>query len=379
MTDSAIKQDTTGRVAQPWLSSAAWDTALIISPAFVTSLIALVFASQLDNSKALPVWAWVTFVLLVDVAHVYATLFRTYLDRKAFNQNGTLLLTIPIACWTVGCLLYCIDGLLFWRALAYLAVFHFIRQQFGFMALYSRKDPEAYQKFRWLDSACIYAATLYPLIYWHTHLPRNFNWFVNGDFAESLPAVLSEVALLIYMAVAALYIAKELTLLKTTGFFNIPRNLIVFGTALSWWVGIVALNSDIAFTMTNVVTHGIPYMALIWLYRNSSAGDPEAAKASAHGSGVSLILRFITRRALSCGPAFVFLLWTLAYLEEGIWDGLIWREHLGVFLPFSTLPAISDFSILAIVIPLLSLPQSTHYVLDGFIWRVKDRSSIWST
>lgn len=376
MTDSAIKQESTTRVAQPWLSSAAWDSILIISPAFVTSFIALIFAPQLDNSAALPLWAWVTFVLLVDVAHVYATLFRTYLDRKAFKQNGTILLTIPLACWVVGCLLYCMDALFFWRALAYLAVFHFIRQQYGFMALYARKDPASYRKFHWLDSACIYAATLYPIIYWHTHLPRNFNWFVSGDFAESLPAAFSEIALLAYLVVGTLYIAKELILLKTSGFLNIPKNLIVFGTALSWWVGIVALNSDIAFTMTNVITHGIPYMALIWLYRQSTIRDLEAADASMHEKPTNSAL--ITRTALTYVPAFVFLLWALAYLEEGLWDGFVWREHLSFFLPFAGLPAINDVSILAILIPLLSLPQSTHYVLDGFIWRVKDRSSVWS-
>jgi hypothetical protein len=71
-------------------------------------------------------------------------------------------------------------------------------------------------------------------------------------------------------------------------------------------------------------------------------------------------------------------LFFLAYLEEGLWAGFIWREHLAVFKPFSYLPPLNDGGILALIVPLLSLPQSTHYVLDGFIWKVKDRSSVWS-
>ena len=65
-------------------------------------------------------------------------------------------------------------------------------------------------------------------------------------------------------------------------------------------------------------------------------------------------------------------------LEEGLWDGMVWREHLTLFAPFSGLPQIEDKTWLALLVPFLSLPQSTHYALDGFIWRVKDRDSTWS-
>ncbi|MBX9690976.1 MAG: hypothetical protein K2Z81_01230 [Cyanobacteria bacterium] len=360
-------------MAQPWLSSARWDSLMIIAPAFVASFVALLFGRQFAQSDNLPLWAWVTFVLFVDVAHVYSSLFRTYLDREAFRRNRTLLLTIPAVCWTVGCLLYSVDAMIFWRTLAYVAVFHFIRQQYGFMVLYSRTEPAEFHRFRSLDAATIYSATVYPLLHWHTHMPRNFNWFVSGDFVESLPSYVSEIGLIVYGLIVLAYLFKEMLLLRTTGFFNIPKNLIVWGTALSWWVGIVAFNSDMAFTMTNVVTHGVPYMALIWLYhRNKDAAGLGTGPGANGTRGLmkSIVLAYL--------PAFLIFLCLLAYLEEGLWDGLVWREHLAFFAPFSHLPAISDPAMLAILVPLLSLPQATHYVLDGFIWRVKDRNSIWS-
>jgi|AGTN01.1.fsa_nt_gi hypothetical protein len=392
MTQSILEQAPARQYSQPWLSSAGWDTLLIISPAFISSLIVILFANQFAGSSNLPLWAWVSFVLLVDVAHVYSTLFRTYFDANALRQNRGLLIAVPLVCWTVGAVLYSVDGLLFWKALAYLAVFHFIRQQFGFATLYSRKDPAPFPKFRKLDSAVIYLSTLYPILYWHTNMPRNFNWFIEGDFVEVIPPVATDIAAALYAIAAMCYIAKELVLFKTTGFFNIPRNLIIAGTALSWWIGIVAMNSDMAFTMTNVLAHGIPYMALIWLYQNSSSpmrrnGDSSSAgdtalsssnkqsKANERSSAVSLAKQAM----ITYVPAFLFTLFLLAYLEEGLWDGFIWREHLSFFAPFANLPEIVDPAILAILIPLLSLPQSTHYVLDGFIWRVKDKKSVWTT
>lgn len=393
MTQAIAKTNATAVSKQPWLASMKWDCALIIAPAIVTSMIALACKPLLDNSQYMPLWAWVTFVLVVDVAHVYSTLFRTYFDRRSFSQHYSLLVIIPIACWVVGWWLYRMDDMYFWRALAYLAVFHFIRQQFGFVALYSRKDAPEFARLRWLDQLCVYTVTLYPLLYWHTHLPRNFNWFVDGDFVNAIPPVVNEIALTIYVLVVSIYVAKELWLFKSAGYLNAPKNLIVFGTALSWWVGIVALNSDLAFTMTNVVAHGVPYMALIWLYHNragtnggANSGTSASAKPQdAHEAGQTsepsrrTSTWALTRNLLlSFAPAFLLFLVMLAYLEEGFWDGLIWREHLTFFAPFASLPAITDAATLSILVPLLSLPQSTHYVLDGFIWRVKDKSSGWS-
>jgi hypothetical protein len=176
------------------------------------------------------------------------------------------------------------------------------------------------------------------------------------------------------MLFGSLYLLKELFVLRTTGFFNAPRNLILAGTALSWWVGIIALNSDLAFTMTNVLSHGIPYMALVWLYHHNLDETGSTAGCTALSWNLDRIKNF----AISFAPLFLLFLIFLAYLEEGLWDGFVWREHLSVFAPFAHLPAITDASILALLVPFLALPQSTHYILDGFIWKVKDRSSVWS-
>ena len=62
---------------------------------------------------------------------------------------------------------------------------------------------------------------------------------------------------------------------------------------------------------------------------------------------------------------------TLAYLEEAIWDALVWRDHAELFAWSWKLPAIEAEEVLMIIVPLLAVPQATHYVLDGFIWRMR--------
>ena len=70
---------------------------------------------------------------------------------------------------------------------------------------------------------------------------------------------------------------------------------------------------------------------------------------------------------------FLLTLVVLAYFEEGLWDGLVWGDHPALFGPFTRLPQVSDHQFLSLLIPLLTLPQATHYVLDGFIWKSRHK------
>ncbi|MBL7692943.1 MAG: hypothetical protein JNM41_15220 [Flavipsychrobacter sp.] len=340
---------------QPWLRSALFDSVFILLPGLLALVFTLFLPSTYKYTDEMPTWGWVVLVLLVDVAHVYSTLFRTYFDKERFARHRVMYTAIPIACLVAGVLLYSMSALAFWRSLAYLAVFHFVRQQYGFMRLYSRaEERKPYRKY--IDAITIYAATMYPLVYWHCSPGRNFSWFVQGDFIVADLPVVRSIAFYIYVAVVAVYCVFEVGDIIRYGTFNLPRNILLFGTLASWYMGIVHFNGDMAFTMLNVVAHGIPYMALIWLLREKEQG----ATVKQSGS----IARYIRSAFIFIGVIVLF-----SYLEEGLWDGLVWREHVSVFPMFSLLPHLTSKEVLSLLVPLLSLPQTTHYVLDGFIWK----------
>jgi len=347
---------------QPWIGSGVIDTIFILSPPFLALLVVSLFPAQFKNSGNMPVAYWVILIVMIDVAHVYGTLFRTYFNPDEFRKKHPLFIAIPVFCYIAGVLLYSMGGIIFWRALAYLAVFHFVRQQYGFMRIYSRRDVQI-KLFKYIDTFAIYTATIYPLLYWHfTGTHKNFNWFVDGDFVLSRSGLVLSVGNYIYCTIIVLYIIKECWLCITTRRFNIPKNLVVAGTFLSWYFGIIYYNGDMAFTTLNVVSHGIPYMALVWINERKRYNTTNEKKTTL------LRLTFSKYGGVIC---FVGLLVFFAYTEEGLWDGLVWKEHTGVFRPFASLPAISTNIFLALLVPFLALPQSTHYVLDGFIWRVK--------
>jgi hypothetical protein len=349
---------------QPWIYSARVDGAFILAPALVATALILALAPTLHHFANLPVWLWGLLVVGIDVAHVYATLYRTYADPSELRQRPMLYLLTPLLCWIGGVLLYNVDALWFWRGLAYFAVFHFVRQQYGFMMIYARKETVPLWAKR-LDQLTIYAATFYPLLFWHTHLPRQFDWFVAGDFFSLPWSWLMTLGAVLYGALLAAYIGKEIWFSRKQQTFNLPKNLLLLGTALSWAVGIVVFDNDLAFTALNVIAHGVPYMALIWIFcRNRTAEQ-----------GTEPPLQHLFQPLML--PLFLLTLIVLAYSEEGLWDGLVWRDHTALFPFFQHLPQLTDPTTLSWLIPLLALPQATHYALDAFIWRMRGQDNPW--
>jgi hypothetical protein len=340
---------------QPWIHSAWSDTTFILAPALLATAIALWIVGTNHAAAAVSPAAWLLLVVGIDVAHVYSTLYRTYLDPLERRKLSGWLIATPLAAWIAGVLLYGIGAAVFWTVLAYVAVFHFVRQQYGFLMLYARAERALPRGCGLIDRATIYGATLFPLLYWHTHLPRPFAWFIEGDFL-ALPRWLWSIGAPVYATILIAYLAKEVWLVRREHRINLPRNLLVIGTVLSWYVGIIAAGGDLVFTLTNVVAHGIPYVALTCIYARRR--DPRARlKRSWFVAGAI--------------PLVIAVLVALAFIEEGLWDGLVWREHLALFPGFSMLPQIESSPLLTLLVPLLAMPQLTHYVLDGMIWRLR--------
>lgn len=339
---------------QWWLFSPRVDLLVFLGSAVVSLLLLWVGARAGVLEGDSPDWAWVPAVLLIDVAHVYATGFRIYFDKQELKSKPWLYALVPALGYVLGVALYSEGEMLFWRVLAYLAVFHFVRQQYGWVALYRARLGERDKLGRWIDTAAIYLATVYPLIYWHANLPRHFWWFLPNDFA-TLPHVAAQIVEPFYWLSLILYAAHSAYRRFVKGEANPGKDIVVVTTAVCWYAGIVAYNSDYAFTVTNVIIHGVPYLALVYWYARARRTETSSK----------------SYRLLARGPImFLLTLWLLAYVEELFWHRGMWHERAWLF---GGAWNIQSFKVW--LVPLLALPQLTHYVLDGFIWRRKSNPS----
>ena len=329
-----------------WLFSPPIDIAVFAG----TAAISLALVAFAPSGAPAPEWSWIVGVILVDVAHVWSTAFVVYLDPAEWRRRPVLYAATPAATFAGGVALYACGGAgWFWRVVAYLAVFHFIRQQYGWVMMYRARNGERDRLGRWLDGATIYAATLYPLLVWHAELPRAFWWMREDDFVAGVPPEIATAAGWIYLALAIAYVARAIAQRPVSW----GKHLVVAATAACWYVGIVATNSDYAFTVTNVFIHGVPYLVLVYLYARAASREP----ASADGA---------TARLIGGGRGvvvFLATLWAIAYVEELVWDRAIWHDRSWLF------GSPVDFGPAALLAPLLAVPQLTHYFLDGFLWR----------
>jgi hypothetical protein len=324
-----------------WLFSARADVAVFGGSALLS--FALLFVGWRAGVLwgATPDWAWVPAVLLVDVAHVWATGFRVYFDKRELERRPLLYALVPMLSFAAGVGLYRVGAGVFWRSVAYLAIFHFVRQQYGWMALYRARRGDTGRIGRAIDTLAIYAATVYPLVYWHTHLPRRFDWLMSGDVAP-LPGWIDAVAFPLYVLALLAYAARSIGEWASPRGGSPGKDLLVLTTAASWYVGIVACDSDFAFTVTNVFPHGIPYIALVFWWGRTQG-------APARRPSLATLLATI---------------WAIAYVEELLWDRGVWADRAWLFGASWGLVSAKGW-----LVPLLAVPQLTHYVLDGFLWR----------
>ena len=347
----------------PWLWSPKLD--LSVFGGSVVFAFAGVFAAHLAGVSPgpLPVWGWLLFVLGVDVAHVYATLFRTYLDPHELRRKPLRYIGVPLAVYAVGVALYAHGALTFWRLLAYVAVLHFVKQQVGWVAVYRARETSGKTMDRWVDNAAVYSSTLYPIVHWHAHLgAMDIHWFLDGDFIASLQPACDAVlpwARAAWVVAMLVYVARQSALWRAGEGLRLGKSVVVFGTAFVWYGGIVWAPNDFDFSVTNVIAHGVPYVALLWMYALASQRDGRM------GAGAQIV-----RGGLA---TFLAVLLLLAGIEEFLWNRLIWQDRAWLFGGGG---GAIDPGLWVFVVPLLSLPQATHYVLDGMIWRRSDTAAV---
>lgn len=343
-----------------WIYNKKVDSLFIIFPHWIGIILVALLPHYFLGNRETSTLDWLILILFIDVAHVYATLFRTYLYPEALEQNKHFLIVVPVVCYCLGVVAMEISFDFFWRSLAYLAVFHFIRQQYGIIRRYQLNRQMPNWLLQW-DRLFVYLFTILPVLIWHLEGPKNFVWFTANDFLfVSLP----KVAFILKILLALLFVLLIFSFIVQWRYrqFMISKNLILLGTALNWTLGIVVLNGDLSFTLLNVVAHGIPYMALVWIQGTKIQSRSKVLKQVFAPWGWVIII---------AGGALV------GFVEEGLWDRWVWQENTTLFEVFSFVQPLPSSWLTTLVVPLLALPQITHYLIDGFIWKRSTATTVW--
>ena len=178
-------------------------------------------------SAPLPLVHYVLLVTLVDVGHVWGTLFRTYLDSEATAKRWKLFYYSPPIIFAVEVAVYTYSPTLFWSIIAYFAIYHFVSQNYGLLALYKARHGERNRLDYKLDYYALFVGALGPVLLWsalfgfisdrnacavhrHASPTRRFNWFNAGEaFVMRLPTFMRYPIFALYMAVGVAWIGRQ--------------------------------------------------------------------------------------------------------------------------------------------------------------------------
>lgn len=284
---------------------------------------------------------WWTWAVLFDAPHLFATATRTYLDAEMRSERPALLWG-SLAWFPVGPLAVWAGAAPVFFAFAYVwAYVHLVKQHYGFMVLYKRRNGERDPLGDRIDAAFIHVALYAPYV---------AGILANRETARVLPAGAAAAAPIVIPAAVALtaaatvaYVADQAIRARRAA-PNPPKWLLLAAACgLHWTVLATPSMPLLAVVMTLTIFHNVQYHRIIWHHNRRYAAPGAEAR---HGAWCARLARSLAAYA-AVGVAFAVVYRFPRWYNLHIAPQEAWIE--AAFWGFAFV----------------------HYWLDGRIWRVR--------
>src|SRR6185295_2531699 len=363
-TEVITEQTQTRAISLRWIISAREDLIWFIGSVAASYLLLILYATGV-----LPLIPMVAgWAILIDAPHVFGTLSRTYFDRSEWKTRKRLLLG-SLLFFVIGPLLVLVGlGFTFFFIAALWAYYHLVKQHYGFMVLYKKKNNDLAPIDNALDRLLLLFAFNYPFVA-----------FIAGDptAMARVPPVLRSgvngVALILLVGTIVLatgWVARQVQRAILREPLNVPKYLLLAAAIPMHWVALLTPMpaKPIALVAILTIYHNLQYHRLIWFHNQKY-----------RYAGVSPALSAQDGRVPKYGPAAFISRRLIFYILFGIIFGIIYqgpRQYLGYLnLHTGDSPAALSKPI-QLGIAFLWGYAFIHYYLDSKIWRVRRDPSV---
>ncbi|HUS11896.1 MAG TPA: hypothetical protein VMZ30_15630 [Pyrinomonadaceae bacterium] len=377
----AISVDVIDR-AQPralsvrWIISARDDLVWLIGSVASSYLLLILYVKGiLPLVPMVAAWA-----ILIDAPHVFGTFSRTYFDRTE-RRNRSRLLWGSLLFFAIGPLMVLAGaGLIFFFLAALWAYYHLVKQHYGFMVLYKKKNNDLAPLDNALDRLLLLFAFNYPFVAFIAQDP---------EAMKRVPAALQSgvkglatILLAGTIVLALAWLGRQIQRLITGEPLNVPKYLLLAAAIPMHWIVLLTPmpHKPIAIVAILTIYHNLQYHRLIWFhnkkYTAGSADLLSAARLSALERGRSANAELQQKY----GAAELISRRLLYYVAFGVLFGLIYqgpRQILG-YLSLKSGDSISGEQSFATQLGISFLwgYAFIHYYLDSKIWRVRRDPSV---
>ena len=291
------------------------------------------------------IFVWSVFI---DAPHLFATYSRTYFDREE-RESRKRLLWGSLLFFAVGPLMVVAGGgaIFFLFALLW-AYFHLVKQHYGFMVLYKKKNDDLAPRDNLLDRLFLTFGLVCPVVIFIARDAEALRQ-VPARIAPYMSAVENFVIALTVIAAVLWAYAQVHRLFVARRPLNFPKYLLFLAAIPMHWIVLLTPmpNKVIAIVALLTIYHNFQYHRLVWFYnRKYTRGEDRRGRYGA--------AELISRRLLFyIAFGVLFGLWYRVprdYLIQTQGQAAFWMELFVSFLwgfPF------------------------IHYYLDSKIWRVR--------
>ena len=335
-------------VSLGWIIGARDDLVWFIgSVASSYALFALYVGGVLPLVPMVAAWA-----ILIDAPHVFGTFSRTYFDREERRERGRLLWG-SLAFFVVGPSMVLAGlGLVFFFLAALWAYYHLVKQHYGFMVLYKKKNADLAPVDNALDRLLILLALTYPFVAFVARDPE--------ALARVPPQLLSgidylEASLLAAtVSVALLWALRQVQRAVRRQPLNVPKYLLLAACVPMHWLVLLTPmpHKPIAIVAILTIYHNLQYHRLIWFHNRKYASGDDAR--TRHGAA-----ELISRRLVY-------------YVAFGVLFGL-WYQLPRQYVSYTSG---RGAQLTQLVAAFFWGYAFIHYYLDSKIWRVRRDPSV---
>jgi len=357
-TEVITEQTQSRAISLRWIISAREDLIWFIGSVASSYLLLILYVTGV-----LPLIPMVAgWAILIDAPHVFGTLSRTYFDRSEWQTRRRLLLG-SLLFFVVGPALVLLGlGFTFFFVAALWAYYHLVKQHYGFMVLYKKKNNDLAPIDNALDRLLLMFAFNYPFVAFIANDPTAM-----ARVPPILRGGVNAVATLLLIGTIVLaigWLIRQIQRAISREPLNVPKYLLLAAAIPMHWVALVTPMpaKPIALVAILTIYHNLQYHRLIWFHNQKyryAGGSPAGARDA---------------RVPQFGPAAVISRRLIFYIAFGILFGIIYqgpRQFLGYLnLHTGDSPAALSTPI-QLGIAFLWGYAFIHYYLDSKIWRVR--------
>ena len=383
----AIDRTQPQAVSLRWIISARDDLIWLIGSVGSSYLLLILYVKGiLPLVPMVALWA-----ILIDAPHVFGTFSRTYFDRTE-RRSRSRLLWGSLAFFAIGPLMvFAGAGLIFFFLAALWAYYHLVKQHYGFMVLYKKKNNDLAPVDNALDRLLLLFAFNYPFAAFIARDPEAMAR-VPATLQSGVNA-LATILLAGTIILAVAWLGRQIQRLLTGESLDVPKYLLLAAAVPMHWIVLLTPmpHKPIAIVAILTIYHNLQYHRLIWFhnkkYTRSSTAFTGTAGASPAATSRSLIegdepdspdANIALRQKY--GAAELISRRLLYYIAFGILFGVIYqgpRQILG-YISLKSGDGVAGAQSFAIQLGISFLwgYAFIHYYLDSKIWRIRRDPSV---